>query len=185
MSKWVIWAHFRHLRFNSFPMIWRTFQSIGFWPLKSLSKHSGVHWDSNSQSGSSFGSVRAYSLTLSCTLGSMWHDTRASLLARNLATPCLGHKPKFKVVTKMDITFSQNKHFGQVGPFKRSWFVVTWGLFSFTWNLFIFLDIMFSHLYNIIPLIGLDVLIIMILDNIKCYLWNTIVVANLHFITMK
>jgi hypothetical protein len=29
----------------------------------------------------------------------MWHDSWASLLAHNLATPCLGCEPKVKVVT--------------------------------------------------------------------------------------
>jgi len=29
----------------------------------------------------------------------MWHDSRASLLACNLATPCLGCEPKARVVT--------------------------------------------------------------------------------------
>ncbi len=57
-------------------------------------------------------------------------------------------------------------------------------LFSFTWNFFIYLDMVFPHLYNIIPLIGLDVLIAMILENIKCYLWNAIMVVNPHLVTM-
>jgi hypothetical protein len=37
----------------------------------------GVHWDSNSQSGSSLGSVEVHSLPLSCTHGSMQCDSRA------------------------------------------------------------------------------------------------------------
>jgi hypothetical protein len=49
--------------------------------------------------GVSLGSVRVYSLTLSCTLESMQHDSRASFLARNLATPCLGHEPKARIAT--------------------------------------------------------------------------------------
>jgi hypothetical protein len=69
MSKWVIRAHFRHLSFNNFPMVWKTLGSIGFWPLQSLSEHSRVHRDSNSQGGSSFRSVRVHSLTLSFILG--------------------------------------------------------------------------------------------------------------------
>jgi hypothetical protein len=74
-------------------------------------------WDSNSQHGSSLGSVKVHSLTFFallrackvifgspfwpqpcnplpwlqlCIPRSMWSDSRVSLLARNLATPCLG-----------------------------------------------------------------------------------------------
>ncbi len=53
----------------------------------------------NSQSGSSLESVRVYYLTFSYTPRSMRHDSRASFLARNLATPCLGREPKARVAT--------------------------------------------------------------------------------------
>ncbi len=59
----------------------------------------GVHWESNSQSGSSFGNVEVHSLTLSHTLGSMKCDSCASFLVHTFATPYFGHKPKVKVVT--------------------------------------------------------------------------------------
>jgi hypothetical protein len=52
-----------------------------------------------SQSGSSLGGVRVHSFTLSYTPGSMRCDSRASLLARNLASPCLAREPKAKVAT--------------------------------------------------------------------------------------
>jgi hypothetical protein len=55
VSKWVMRAHFRHLRSKSFLMIQWTPQSNGFWPLQSLSKDLGIHRDSNCQSGSSLG----------------------------------------------------------------------------------------------------------------------------------
>ncbi len=74
MSTWVMQAHFKYLRSKSFLMI--SFQSNEFWPLHLPFKDSGVHWDFNSQSGSSFGSVRVHSLTLSCTLRSMKYDSR-------------------------------------------------------------------------------------------------------------
>jgi hypothetical protein len=57
-------------------------------------------WDSNSHNGSSFGSVRVHSLTLFCTLGSTRCNCRASLLARNLASLCLGREPKARVTTE-------------------------------------------------------------------------------------
>jgi hypothetical protein len=72
-----MWAHFRHLSSKSFPMIYGTFQSNEFWPLQSLSEDSGVHWDSNSQSGSSLRSVRIHSLTVSCTSENMKCDSWA------------------------------------------------------------------------------------------------------------
>ncbi len=70
-----------------------------FKPLKLFSENLGVHQDSNSQSGSSFGSVEVHSITLSDTLGSMKCYSRASHLACTFASPCLGHEPKVRVVT--------------------------------------------------------------------------------------
>jgi hypothetical protein len=46
-------------------------QSNEFWLLQSPFEGSGVHWDSNSQSGSSLGSVGVHALTLSYTPRSM------------------------------------------------------------------------------------------------------------------
>jgi hypothetical protein len=40
-------------------------------------------------------------------------------------------------------------------------------------------------LYITIPLVGLDVLIVMILDSLKCYLWNAIEATNFHFVIMR
>jgi hypothetical protein len=98
MLKWVMQAHFRHLCLNSFSMIQRTLQSIGFWPLKPLSEGSGVHHDSNSQSGNSLGSVRLYSLTLSYTLESMKWESWATSWPAPFASPCLAREPKVRVV---------------------------------------------------------------------------------------
>jgi hypothetical protein len=56
-------------------------------------------WESNSQNGNSFGSVRVHSLILFCTPRSMRCDSWASLLACTLASPCLGHEPKVRVAT--------------------------------------------------------------------------------------
>jgi hypothetical protein len=61
-------AHFRHLRFKSFPP--------------------GVHRDSLSQNGSCLGSVSVHSLTLPCTLGSMYVMWLPGfLLVRTLVLP--------------------------------------------------------------------------------------------------
>ncbi len=53
------------------------------------------------------------------------------------------------------------------------------------WNIFIPLDMVFPHLYITILLIGLDVLIVMILNNLKCCLWNAVVATNPHFVTIQ
>jgi len=66
--------------YNRFLKIW---ESIGF----------------NSQNESSLGNVRVHSLTFSYTPGSMRCDSWASFLARIVASPCLGRKPKARVAT--------------------------------------------------------------------------------------
>jgi hypothetical protein len=63
------------------------------------SKDLKVHWDSNSQSGSSLGNVGVHLLTLSYIPRSMNCDSRASLLARTFANPCLSCEPKAMVAT--------------------------------------------------------------------------------------
>ncbi len=47
------------------------------------------------------GNVRVHSFTFSYTPKNMRCDSRASLLARTPISPCLGHKPKAKVVTML------------------------------------------------------------------------------------
>jgi len=47
---------------------------------------------------------------------------------------------------------------------------ICWGLFSLTWKILIHLDMVFPHLLNTIPLVGLDVLIEIIQEFLKCYL---------------
>jgi hypothetical protein len=99
MSKWVMRAHFRHLCFKIFPMILGTPPSNWFWSLQSLFENLKVHEDSNSQSGSSLGSVEVHFLTLSHTFRSMKCDSQPSHLARSYPSPCLGREPKAKVAT--------------------------------------------------------------------------------------
>jgi hypothetical protein len=47
---------------------------------------------------------------------------------------------------------------------------ICWVLFSLTWKILIRLDTVFPHLLNTIPLVGLNVLIEIIQDFLKCYL---------------
>jgi hypothetical protein len=62
--------------------------------------------------------------------------------------------------------------------------IICWGLLL-TWNLFNPQNLVLPHLYNTNPLVGLDALIMMILKDLKCYLWNVVMTSNLHFITMQ
>ncbi len=106
-----------------------------------LFENLGVHQDSNSQNGSSLGSVKVHSLTLSYTLGSMRCDSRASLLARNLASPYHGRNPKVRVTTIMEL-------FGGLGYFdmKRSPPYIT----SLCYVVCISIILWLSCLYNVI-----------------------------------
>jgi hypothetical protein len=108
MSKWAMRAHFRHLSFNNFLMILITLQGDGFWPLQSRFENLGVHlgfqlpileftWECEGSCPHTL-----------CIPRSMWCESRVSLLARNLATLCLGHKPKARVATSQDTMFMNN-----------------------------------------------------------------------------
>jgi hypothetical protein len=107
------------------------FNLMHFDPLQLLSENSRVYRESNSQSGSSFGSVGVHSLTRSYTLESMKRDSQASFLARTFASPCLGREPKVRAVTIGDrnsvdrwwLKFSWPIHFFFVGFF--SCYIVT------------------------------------------------------------
>jgi hypothetical protein len=97
------------------------FNPMNFLPLQSPSKNSGLHWDSNFQSGSSFGSVGVHSVTFSYTLGSMKCDFQASLFAHTFASPCLGHKPKVKVATMWIMQFFSNNQNPLHNPQHMGW----------------------------------------------------------------
>jgi hypothetical protein len=79
---------------------WYNFKkSNEFWPLKLLFVDLKVLMDSNSQSGSPFGSVWVFSITLYNTLMSMKCDSQASIPACTFASPCFGCELKAKVRT--------------------------------------------------------------------------------------
>jgi hypothetical protein len=73
----------KHLRFNIFSM---TFWTNEFWPLQLPFEDLGVHLGCES----SFPHIL-------CILGSMWCYFLASLLARNLASPCFNREPKVRI----------------------------------------------------------------------------------------
>jgi len=68
-------------------------------------------------------------LTLSYTPGNMKCDSWASLLARTFVRPCLGHKPKARVVTIICIeNIVTNNHFTlQLGIMGKEirWYIPT------------------------------------------------------------
>jgi hypothetical protein len=97
MFKWAMRTHFRHLSFTSFPMIWRTLWGDSFDPCNHTLKIWESFWDSNSQHGSSLGSVRVHALTLfalpgvcDVTLGSLSWPAPLQLLA-------LGANPRLRL----------------------------------------------------------------------------------------
>jgi hypothetical protein len=90
--------------------------AIALWKFESSSE---VHWESNSQSEKSLGSVGVHSFTLSYTLGSMKCDSCASLLACTfvnsfvlVVSPRLGLRQFFceLVVTCIIYTITFCKH---------------------------------------------------------------------------
>ncbi len=96
-----MWAHFKHLSLNIFPMISKTLQGNGFWPLQLHFEDSGIHlglqfsiWEFTWECEGSFPPTL-------CTPKSRWCDSQVFLLARNLATPCFSRKPKARVTTTM------------------------------------------------------------------------------------
>jgi hypothetical protein len=83
---------------RSFQWYNERFNSLNFDPCNHSLKIWQSIWDS--QDESSLGSVRVHSLTLFCILGNMRCDSQASLLVHTLASPCLSHEPKVRVITK-------------------------------------------------------------------------------------
>jgi hypothetical protein len=74
---------------------------MGFDPYNRSLKISRVHREFNSQNGNSLGNVSVHSHTLP--------HSQASLLARALASPCLGRKPKARVATPIGLNDIQLK----------------------------------------------------------------------------
>jgi hypothetical protein len=72
---------------------------MGFGPFNCFLKIQESMRSPNSQSGSSLGTVRVHSLTLSYISRGMRCDSWAYLLARTFANPCLGCEPKARVAT--------------------------------------------------------------------------------------
>ncbi len=77
----------------------KLFKEMGFDPCNCALKIWESIWDSNSPCWEfPWECEGSFPHTL-YTLGNMWCDSRISLLARNLATPCLGREPKARVMT--------------------------------------------------------------------------------------
>ncbi len=105
VPKWVMWAHFKHLSFKSFSMVYWSFRSNEFWPLQLPFENLWIHQDSNSQNGSSLGNVEVHSFTFSYIFGNMKCDFRASFLVHIFVSPYFGCKLKAKVVTMCELMY--------------------------------------------------------------------------------
>jgi hypothetical protein len=121
ISKWVIWARFRHISFNFFQWGKELFKPMGFGFYNCVLKIRESIWDFNSHNGSSFGSEVSFPHThcILFTLRSMWGDSRASLLARNLISPYFGHEPKARIVTTIIQTMTCISWLRSWGGFMR------------------------------------------------------------------
>jgi hypothetical protein len=75
------------------------FNPMSFWFVQSPSNDLGIHRDSNSQNGSTLGSVGVHFLAFLNTLRSMKCGSWASFLAHTFASFCLSCEPKAKVAT--------------------------------------------------------------------------------------
>jgi hypothetical protein len=73
--------------YKSFLIHWILTLVIAFWKLE-------IHWDSNSQNGSSLGIVRVHSLTLFCTPRSMKCDSQTQSWPAPLQTLALVASPR-------------------------------------------------------------------------------------------
>lgn len=91
MLKWVIRKHFRHVSFNSFPMVQRSIQSNSFWHLELPLEKLGVHRNTNSQNENSI----IHTFLHSYIPSSMKYNSQIPLLACTFARPCFA--PELKV----------------------------------------------------------------------------------------
>jgi hypothetical protein len=72
---------------------------MGFNPSNCTIKIQESIWDSNSQHGSSLGSVRVHSLTLFALPGACEVIFRSASWPATLQPPCCGREPKVRVAT--------------------------------------------------------------------------------------
>jgi hypothetical protein len=74
---------------------WVLNPAIILWKFKNPLGFQLPKWELTWECGGSF----PHTFPHSHTFGNIKHDSRASLLARTFASPCLGHEPKAKVTT--------------------------------------------------------------------------------------
>jgi hypothetical protein len=94
MFKLVMQAHFRHLSFNRYREL---FKPMGFDPYNYVMKIRESIWDSNSQNGSSRGSVKVHALTLFALPGACEVTPRPPSLPATLQALALVTKPKLRL----------------------------------------------------------------------------------------
>jgi len=105
MSKWVMQAHLRHLRFNIFLMIKKFFNLMGCDPCNYSLKILESIGTPTPQVGVVLG-VWGFILSNTPTLPGVRCVSQAFFLSHILASPCLGREPKARVVTHNLLSFS-------------------------------------------------------------------------------
>jgi hypothetical protein len=117
---------------------------MGFDPCNRTVKIRECIWGSNSQHGSSIGSVRVHSFTLFALPKSMWCDSWVSFLARNLAISCLGREPKVRVATRfMYLSLIEERYYCWVSMWQFHVAMMTCELLL-TWKEYIFIKVYFD-----------------------------------------
>ncbi len=104
MSEWVMWAHFRHICFNSFPMIKEFLNPLGFGPYNyslNIRESTGTPTPNVKIPLGMWGSIPSHSFALLRTCGMIpglpsWPTTLQPL--------CLGRDPKARVATIIILT---------------------------------------------------------------------------------
>jgi hypothetical protein len=83
----------------SFQLYEELFKEMGFDPYNCALKVRESFWDSNSQHGSSLGSVRVHAFAFYALLGACEVTLGSPSWPTTLQPPCLGHEPKARVAT--------------------------------------------------------------------------------------
>jgi hypothetical protein len=152
------------------------------------SENLGARQDSNSQGGSSLGSVKVHSLTFSYTPKSMRRDSQASFLAHNLASPCFGHEPKAKVATEIIYTNVMDQVWKVYFSLKKNDFFCLF--LSMTIDNTLLVDYMphknmfnppFNAMSSLTPLMGPIQIIIICLESFSL-IWNPYIRPKCGFI---
>jgi hypothetical protein len=122
MSKWVMWAHFKHLRSNNFQLYKELLNPMGFDPFNRSLKIQESIGNPTPKVGVHFGVWRFNSHTLPYfqPLENMKCDSQASLLARTFANLCFGHEKWSSHIFGLGSFTYLKKYYAPCYPFKTN-----------------------------------------------------------------